>query len=105
MKMRWLRTCLREVNYRMSPDTTGTSYEEIFEGTPTMFLRGLRSDGQMFVSFAPVECEDATPEKLRNYIDSMLNDPALSGVVNADEMERNILTDRYKGLPDWTEEP
>lgn len=105
MKMRWLRTCLREVNYRMSPDTTGTSYEEIFEGTPTMFLRGLRSDGQMFVSFAPVECEDATPEKLREHLDTMLNDPALNGVVNAEEMRLNLTHDRYKGHYDWVEEP
>lgn len=103
MHHRWLRTNMREVKTKL--DTEDASYEETFEGVPMMYLRALRSDGQMFMSYAPVGSDDAKPEKLRNYIDSMLNDPALSGVVNADEMERNILTDRYKGLPDWTEEP
>ena len=103
MKMRWMRTNLREVKYKL--DTPDASYEETFEGTPTMFLRGLRSDGQMYVSFAPVGCEDATPEKLREHLNTMLNDPALSGVVNADEMRRNLTHDRYKGNYDWVEEP
>jgi hypothetical protein len=100
--LRWIRTCLRVMKQRVNAD--GASYDEQFDGVYMMFLRGIRSDGQMFISFAPCDCEDATPERLRVKLDSMLTDRPLSGVVNATEMRRNLTTDRYKGMLGWEEE-
>jgi hypothetical protein len=101
-KLRWLRTCIREVKLRIN--TEGASYEEQFEGVSMMTIRGLRSDGQMFFGAAPIGCEDASPQRLRECLDAMLNDSPLNGEVNADAMRRNLLVDRYKGRLDWVEE-
>jgi hypothetical protein len=83
-----------------------TEWKESFatpEGHRISILRGLRSDGQPFATWAKFGPE-TTPEILRKALDGMLNDPALPFVANADEQTRKRFCLMHKGVGNWIEE-